>query len=187
MDLAVLIAAEIEWKPLGDCSKVLEQEIDMKTDFQVSLDVEITLTRRYLPKPSAEQDIEEVLHDAAFRPKTFKVELAKGRFALADWLWWEGNCSPPKDSDSWFGLRIVFDRSPYPPLEEWLEDRATWRAAVGNDFCGYRDFYRNTEESVYRGPDEKTRAERRREGLERLRRRPSSFHGEQGASASSLK
>lgn len=152
----------------------------MSTDFQHKFDVEITLTRQRLPNIFPEQFIEETLFDAAFRPKTYTVELAKGRFALADWLCWEGK-SPPRESDSWFGLRIVFDKSPYPPLEEWMKDRASWRAAEGNEFCGFRDFYKNTEESRYRGPDEKTRVEMRRKATEKLRRR----REEERASASS--
>lgn len=155
----------------------------MNTDFQVSLDVEITLTKRCLPNISPEQVIEENLLDAAFRPQTYEIVLAKGRFARADWLCWEGKY-PPKDSDLWFGLRVVFDKPPYPPLEEWIKDGASWRAAEGNDFCGFRDFYRDTEESIYRGPDEKTRAERREKALERLRR-PIPPGDEEGASGSS--
>lgn len=51
-----------------------------------------------------------------FTPKTYKVELARARFAMADWLWWEGKC-PQRHSDLWFGL-FVFDKSPYSPLAE---------------------------------------------------------------------
>lgn len=183
VELAVLIAPEIEWKPLGDCSTLLERKIDMNTDFQVTLDVEITLTKRCLPNISPEQVIEANLLDAAFQPKTYKVELAKGRFALADWLWWEGKY-PPKHSDLWFGLRVIFDKSPYPPLEEWIKDKASWKAAEGNNFCGFRDFYQDTEESIYRGPDETTRAEQRQRALEKLRR-PSRLRDEEGATGSS--
>lgn len=142
----------------------------MSTDFHFNLDVEITLTKQCLPDISPEQVIEETLFDAAFRPKTYKVEIAKGRFAEADWLWRNGKC-PPRHSDKWYGLRVVLDKSPYPPLEEWMKDRASWRAAEGNDFCEFRDFNKNTEESRYRGPDEKTRIEMRQKALEKLRRR----------------
>lgn len=91
----------------------------MKTYFQVSLDVEITLTKRFLPIFShigPEYVNEANLIDAAFRPKVYKVELAKGRFDIPDWLHWERKpSSPPQDDpEIWFGLRVVFDKSPYP-------------------------------------------------------------------------
>lgn len=175
---AILIAAEIDWKPLGDSSTILDRKIDMKTDFQVSLDVEITLTKRFLPifpHIGPEHVNEANLIDAAFRPKIYKVELAKGRFTIPDWLHWEGQTSSPPQDDPeiWFGLRVVFDKSPYPPLEEWIRESnhgAPWRAAEANKFCEFRDFYQNTEESIYRGPDEKSRVERRKKALENLRR-----------------
>lgn len=66
VELAVLIAAEIDWKPLGDCSTLLERKVDMNTDFQATLDVEITLTKRCLPNISPEQVIEANLLNAAF-------------------------------------------------------------------------------------------------------------------------
>lgn len=149
VELAVLFATQIDWKPLGDCPVILEKKIGMNPDFRLSVDVEMTLTKRCLSDVFPDQVIEATLLDAAFRPKTYNVELAKGRFAKADWLWWQGQC-PPKHSETWFGLRIVFDKSPYPPLEEWIKDRASWRAAEMNEFCGYRDFYQDAEESVYR-------------------------------------
>lgn len=67
---------------MGECSAILERKIDLNTDFQVSLDIEITLTKRFLPNTSPEQVNEANLIDAAFRPKIYKVELAKGRFAV---------------------------------------------------------------------------------------------------------
>lgn len=189
----VLIAAEIDWKPLGDCSTVLEQVIDMSTDFQVSLDVEMTLTKRFLPifpHISSERVNEANLIDAAFQPKIYKLELAKGRFAMPDWLHWEGKTfSPPRDDpEIWFGLRLVFDKSPYPPLEEWIEESnygGPWRSAKANKYFEFRDFYQDTEESVYRRPDEKTMAERRQKVLERSRRMKRLHEEEEEASRSS--
>lgn len=176
LESSLFIAAEIDWKPLEDCSTILERKVDMNTDFQVSLDVEITLTKRALGDIPPGWVNETNLVDAAFRPRTYKIDLSKGRFYKPDWLAFEGDLSKPaKDLEIWYGLRLVFNQSPYPPLEEWKEDvdyGIPWRAAKGIKFFEFRDFYQNTEESIYRPPDvdEKTIAERRQKALEKLRR-----------------
>lgn len=175
LESSLFIAAETDWKPLGDCFMILERKVDMNTDFQVRLDVEITLTKRALEGIPPGWVNETNLVDAAFRPRIYQIELAKGRFYEPDWLAFEGVPSkPPKDSEIWYGLRLVFDRSPYPPLEQWKEEvdfGIPWRAAKGNKFFEFRDFYQNTEESIYRPPkeDEKTMRKRRRKALENLR------------------
>lgn len=177
IESALFIAAEIDWKPLGDCPATLERKVDMSNDFQVSLDIEITLTKRTIGAESWPPGwINETnLFDSAFRPRIYKIELAKGRFYKPDWLVYEGEASkPPKDPERWHALRLVFDQSPYPPLEEWKEDvdfGIPWRAAKGNRWWKFRDFYAHTEESTPRPPviDEKTRVEKRRKALEKLR------------------
>lgn len=176
IESALFILAEIDWKPLGDCPAVLERKVDMNTDFQVSLDVEITLTKRALENIPPGWVNETNLFDTAFRPRIYKIELAKGRFYQPDWLIYEGKASKPsKDPKWWHALRLVFDQSPYPPLEEWKEDvdfGIPWRAANGNKWWEFRDFYAHTEESDYQPPvpDEKTRAEKRQKALEKLRK-----------------
>ncbi|KAG8166399.1 hypothetical protein KVR01_002088 [Diaporthe batatas] len=173
IEAALFIAAEIDWTPIGDCSTVLEQKTDMSTDFQVTLDVEITLTKRAMDNIPPGWVNETNLFDTAFQPRIFKIELAKGRFYSRDWLVCVGKPSkPPRDTEPWHALRLVFDQSPYPSLEHRKEDvdhGIPWRAANGNRWWEFRDFYRDTEESVYRPViDEKARREKLRKAFKKM-------------------
>ncbi|KAL2279663.1 hypothetical protein FJTKL_13212 [Diaporthe vaccinii] len=120
------LAAEFEWKPLGDSASTLDQVVDFDKDFEATFDIEMTLTRRVMPEAReyAQEGFNEVhITDAAFRARTYKVQLAKKTFAMADLSMFEWRSAPPPpDENSCFGMRIVFDKSPYPPVEEWRQD-----------------------------------------------------------------
>lgn len=135
----------------------------------------MTLTRRVMPEAReyAQEGFNEVhITDAAFRARTYKVQLAKKIFAMADLSMFElRSAPPPPDENSCFGMRIVFDKSPYPPVEEWRQDTGSmWIGAQSYSFWEFRDFYRETEESRALGIDEAGRAERKRKALERSAR-----------------
>lgn len=138
----------------------------------------MTLTKRVMPeaKEYCDEGFNEVhLTDAAFRARTYKVQLTKKIFATADLSMYEPrSATPPPDTDrsSGYGMRIVFDKSPYPPAEEWLQDTGgMWSRAQEHKFWEYRDFYRETEESSELDREDGTkRAERRRAVLERSAR-----------------
>jgi hypothetical protein len=61
---------------------------------------------------------EESLKDDAFRPKPFIVRIEQGSFMIASAV---GCNVKPGDSsyDQRSALRLLFDRSPYPPANEW--------------------------------------------------------------------
>ena len=128
-ELNIWIAAEIEWKLLSPGAA--EQDIDTSNEndprekynwaknqkaVQVAkVDVEITLTKRRISTISEKPKINELLlTDEAFLPKQYTLRLEKGVFhpyeleklRIPEW-------SPT------FGLRLTFDKSPYPTREEW--------------------------------------------------------------------
>ncbi|KAK7698394.1 hypothetical protein SLS64_012642 [Diaporthe eres] len=124
----------------------------------------MTLTKRVMPEASeyAQEGFNEVhITYAAFRARTYQVQLAKKTFAMADLTMFElRSATPPPDENSCFGIRIVFDKSPYPPVEEWRQDTGTmWIGAQSYNFWEFRDFDRETEESRAMGIDEAGRAE----------------------------
>lgn len=181
------IAAELEWKPLGDSASTLDQVVDFNKDFEVTFDIEMTLRKQVMPeaKEYAFEGFNEVhLTDVAFRARTYKVQLTKKMFAAADLSMYGLRSATPPGGASGYGMRIVFDKSPYPPAEEWRQDAGRmWDGAQERRFWEYRDFYRETEESreLIR-PDEAVMAERRRKVLERAARE----HREREAEAARL-
>ncbi|KAI1213100.1 uncharacterized protein F4807DRAFT_457185 [Annulohypoxylon truncatum] len=80
------------------------------------LDLEITLTKR-LPK-LAETSVlaqgtginERSLTDDAFQPRLFTVRIEKGNFVVP---------ASTVSSDWRYELRLLFDKSPYPPRSQW--------------------------------------------------------------------
>ncbi|KUI65918.1 hypothetical protein VM1G_02255 [Cytospora mali] len=74
-ELQHYIIAEFDWKPLGDSSSTLQQEVDFSSDFQVTVDIQLTLKKgipsgvTWLPV----QPNEAVLTEAAFKSKTYRV------------------------------------------------------------------------------------------------------------------
>ncbi|KAB8233202.1 hypothetical protein BDV23DRAFT_146128 [Aspergillus alliaceus] len=121
-ELNVWIAAEFDWKPQD--AECLEQRIDLasNTPKHPSLlsqcTIEITLTKRRIPR-LGDVDMqkriinEELLTDAAFLPKQYAIKLEVGQFLSAFDAREHVKCAPR------FARRITFDKSPYPPREEW--------------------------------------------------------------------
>lgn len=147
---AAFICAELKWRTLGDTSAATNDKAD--THHQASFDIEITLCSTI---PDAlKQDTQPGLNErnltvVAFRPKTYRLEIATGGFPAERWLCFDK--SSPDDAgegDDFAGasydLRITFDQSPYPPLEEWAEENAVvGRAIRSHRFWEFRDFYRD--------------------------------------------
>lgn len=150
--------------------------MDFGKDFEATFDIEITLTKRVMPeaKEYCDEGFNEVhLTDAAFRARTYKVQLTKKIFATADLSMYElRSATPPPDKSSGYGMRIVFDKSPYPPAEEWRQDKGGKLSGIQErKFWEFRDFYQETEESsALIRVDETVMAERRRAVLERAAR-----------------
>jgi hypothetical protein len=158
---AAFICARLSWKPIDDISsKVLLQPIrpmSPETEHvQTSIDIEITLSKR-LPERGYETtlpDINEVnLKAAAFQPKRYNLQMAIGRFTADTWFYFTNplqsavDKSMSKEVEHWNKFRVVFDKSPYPPLEEWVEQKnGVDRAIRVHKFWEFRDFYRNMSE-----------------------------------------
>lgn len=126
----VTVANEFDWKVLNP--QALEETIDIPGRRNVRrrhlayLSVEITLTER-LPYRDEER-VRTLLKgptvgkchpfkDIAFRPKTYTLRLDLGRFILP---WGDDQGGPLEFPYAYeYGLRLVFDKSPYPPPPEW--------------------------------------------------------------------
>ena len=148
VELWIFIAAEFEWK--AQRPESLEQVIDLnsisgtrRNPHLISLfDIELTLTKRRTPRLSTPEtqpwQINELrLTDDAFLPKRYTIRLEKGNFlAPAD------NISESKNEFmSRYALRLVFDKSPYPPRHEWKQPEEgpdglkmwEWKEFVGEE------------------------------------------------------
>lgn len=115
----------------------------------------MTLTTRLHPAWAARQNLNhdyKPLRDEAFAPKTYAVTLEKGRFiepcrafykkpyVLFQKAW--DRTRPDR-----FKSRITFDRSPYPPLEEWrpetIEKSSLSSTLDHHHVWEYREFVRH--------------------------------------------
>ncbi|KAI9830083.1 MAG: hypothetical protein M1826_005076 [Phylliscum demangeonii] len=146
-ELVVWIAAEFEWK--AQSPESFDQVVDVsgigatrKDPQPISqFDIELTLTKRRIPLmrgPDTQswRMNESLLTADAFLPKTYTVRLEKGNFLTpCDAMF-------PEDEDQYtptFALRLVFDKSPYPPRHEWKEPRGGPDATKmweWKEFCG---------------------------------------------------
>lgn len=158
---ASFICAELIWKPVGDTSaSVLQQPVDQenpKTEhIQATVNIELTLSKRR-PERGYETtlpDLNEVnLTMAAFQPKTYRLQMAIGKFTADKWFCFKNpldsaeNNSGAKGIETCYDFRIVFDNSPYPPLEEWVEQKNSVDRAIRlHKFWEFRDFYRDSSE-----------------------------------------
>lgn len=155
----------LDLNKLGDNGSLSPSPSVVGSEFEI----EITLTKRrpasWGTKVEKMHINEEQLTEDAFTPKTYSVVLEKGEFRSREDLSrfggdGEGSGSssgaqkPMPDWADKFALRLVFEKSPYPPREEWKEPGGMpdanrpweWR-----EFCGRR--YRRTESGLVRPED----------------------------------
>ncbi|KAK7756301.1 hypothetical protein SLS62_001527 [Diatrype stigma] len=175
-DIPVFICAVIEWRAVTPSSLDSVNLLDLNkldADGSASLppsvvasefEIEITMTKRrpasWGTKVEKMHINEEQLTEDAFAPKRYRVALEKGEFRSREDLARFGGdgagsgSGAPKPMPGWadkFALRLVFDKSPYPPREEWKEPGGMpdanrpweWR-----EFCGRR--YRRTDSGLVR-------------------------------------
>lgn len=116
------IAAEFDWKPLPDL-RSLDHPSDPGEDKLLGqMQIQLTLTKRRIPKlghtDMSQYTINEsLLREEAFFPKTYTLSLESGVFCTAfDEMHMAEIPYTPK-----FLLRLTFDKSPYPPRDEWKE------------------------------------------------------------------
>lgn len=87
------IAVQIEWRALGDSATTLQEVVDLSpgNEFDYTIDLEVLITRRHIPRFRERVQDQCVFQDRnltedAFKPKTYKVHLAKMKFTSAEWL-----------------------------------------------------------------------------------------------------
>ncbi|MBE3042646.1 hypothetical protein IMZ48_08730 [Candidatus Bathyarchaeota archaeon] len=122
--MSLFIAAIFDWKPTADRDAAsLERAVaaDDSGDGIPPVDIALTVTlsNRRMPQYGAMSTAGWELHDTilakgAFRAKTHAVRVERGTFPIIGAS--DGLCH-------WYSLRLVFDKSPYPPLEEWVKKR----------------------------------------------------------------
>ncbi|OKL62276.1 hypothetical protein UA08_02863 [Talaromyces atroroseus] len=127
-ELVVWIAADFTWKSIKQPPldpTVIESSLKTAKASPAllgQLNLEITLVKR-LPEWTRTSTLarntlvnEHSLTDAAFEPKLYTVRFERGNFMVPWFL--EGPKSQYHLSPR-FELRLLFDKSPYPPRSEW--------------------------------------------------------------------
>jgi hypothetical protein len=128
------IAAELEWKSIEPlkCVEPSGQTVETASTKRGPrllgrLALQITLVKRVLPQlekyhPGGNNFVgsERGLTDDAFRPKSYTITIEKGNFIQPCFT---GPHSSHYESfkSCRYALRLLFDKSPYPPRSEWKD------------------------------------------------------------------
>ncbi|KAF9535255.1 hypothetical protein CPB83DRAFT_695 [Crepidotus variabilis] len=125
-ELNVWIAAEFDWRALSGTALDTVITVDDQNPSSViaELEIELTLTRRHIPRlgqaDMSQFIINEFLLEAsAFEPKVYTLRLESGIFR-SDYDEMRvdlGEVELPYTPR--YGLRLLFDRSPYPKRDQW--------------------------------------------------------------------
>lgn len=112
--MAYIFAVNLEWKgqPIDSTARVNESPQSLGT-----LNLEITLKTSVAdsyngPRPKWPSPNEHYLTKAAFQPRIFAVSIEKGNFIPDSYIGMRKDGYNPQ-----WGLRLVFDKSPYPAQE----------------------------------------------------------------------
>ncbi|KZF20975.1 hypothetical protein L228DRAFT_248725 [Xylona heveae TC161] len=125
-EVNLFIATEFDWKLQNP--KLLDQVVDTSSRIRKNtnillceFDLDLTLTKRRIPKMGIDlrraRINEDVLKDEAFETKSYTVRLERGAF----FSYWDNLDTSRSSYISRYELRLVFDKSPYPPRDEWKE------------------------------------------------------------------
>jgi hypothetical protein len=103
---------------------------DVVTELPAEIDIAVTLTRRELEKDSSRLP-DNILMDAAYLQKIYHLRFEKGTFEV-------------KHRNTYgftpvYEYKLLWDKSPYPPLEEWDEGKDP---AEGGEYWERKDFYK---------------------------------------------
>lgn len=130
-ETAFTLAASFDWRALN---QTVLDELPAITGGRTTktlahLSLEITLTERRCPCPQGwnfdENTLERIrmtqsgFRESAFQPRTFSVRLESGRFAKP-YMEDHGGVEKFGDQADSYALRLVFDRCPWPLLEEYI-------------------------------------------------------------------
>ncbi|MCJ1256691.1 hypothetical protein MMC24_004515 [Lignoscripta atroalba] len=127
VEFSLFIATEFDWKA--------QSNLENEPNFPATIDIDMTLTKRNTNTNHQNLIIEDVLEDAAFQPKTYRLRLEKGSFLVT------GRTS--YGSNPVYKYRLLWDKSPYPPLKEWKKKGP----AMACKFWERNDFYRGQIEA----------------------------------------
>ena len=132
------IVAEIEWRILHLTAPLEEHMIHHSRDAGLHshvvahMDLELTLTDRLPPEHAnmAGYGLNKGFTPAAFRPKRYAVRLEAGEFLSHSDVRMITYCVEHSLAMPWpsvYAFRLVFDRQPFPPPEEWGSGAGRWR------------------------------------------------------------
>jgi len=116
---SAFIASEFDWNARSN--------VDIETSLPATIDIDMTLTKR--PIDCRRPPKMMFLEDTAFQPKTYRLQLEEGSFHVIGRTQYGANPT--------YKYRLVWDKSPYPPLDEWKERKAlvnSWKFSERKDF-----------------------------------------------------
>jgi hypothetical protein len=117
------ILAEFNYKITAITPTNQEQNFDkesQKPTLPVAFDIEIALTKHISPlRNGNEVDQYKYFTPEILKPRTFHVKLEEGHFPLPEDLEW--NARTGSSAETPYTRRLIFDKSPYPPLSEWKD------------------------------------------------------------------
>ncbi|KAH8812553.1 hypothetical protein F5884DRAFT_855850 [Xylogone sp. PMI_703] len=146
LEFVYFIAVEIKWKsikppdPVKPPSQIVEPSNagqNKGPKLLGQLDLEITLVKQ-LPQWARDSNLskstilnELSLTEDAFQPKLYTIRIEKGNFTEPCYVGYQGSYKPR------FALRIVFEKSPYPPRAEWKKPEG---GPDANQFWDHTEF-----------------------------------------------
>lgn len=123
----MLIARQIEWE-------LRSQDQDIATKLPAEIEIAMTLTKRETIEEDPHRIPHTILSDAAYQQKVYHLQLEKGRYEVKDRTTY--GYTPV------YRYRLLWNKSPYPPLEEWNEKEP----AEGGTYWDRKDFYKGDME-----------------------------------------
>lgn len=108
---------------------------DVAIELASTIEVAISLTKRPL-KDNPAPITHTALNDAAFEQKVYHLQLEKGSFKVENRTTYGVNPT--------YEYRLVWDKAPYPPLEEWNAKPA----AKAGRYWERKDFYKGQIENA---------------------------------------
>lgn len=105
------------------------------TTLPATFDVAITLTKREL-KDNPPPIKHTALSDAAFQQKVYHLRIERGSFKVEH--------RTTYGFDPTYEYKLLWDKAPYPPLEEWNNKPA----AKAGRYYERRDFYKDEIENA---------------------------------------
>ena len=141
VEFNVWIGAEFEWRATESLDRIINTKggtLDKRPHLLAQFGMELTLTKRrtrpFQSGPLQHGRINECcLTDDAFRPKTYTIRLEQGNFMTPA----HARHRMENALTERYALRLLFDKSPYPPRHEWKEPDG---GPDANQFWEWKEF-----------------------------------------------